>query len=91
MTKHEPAEPMVFIGFDMVQSANYWLLNPKTGKITTCKVTFVETEVEPDWYKRIKEGLPIKFIRDNTPKDAEYEQLVIDFEKLKPHINNSLW
>jgi len=87
LTKHDKAEPCIFLGFDDIKSRNYWIYSTKTKRIITVNdAVFVETELPSNWYQNLLDGNSLTYQgtnqHDDTPtpsnlplNDDEDEQL----------------
>jgi hypothetical protein len=76
-TKHDKAQPYVYVGLDRLSSANYFLYNPKTDRITTTNAAkFLDTILHKDWWHNLQDGQDLNY------SAGEYHELEDEDENL---------
>ena len=71
-TKHDKAQPYVYVGLDRLSSANYFLYNPKTTRITTTNAAkFLDTIHHKDWWQNLQDGQDLNYSGGDYPELEE--------------------
>ena len=79
LRKQEPAIAYIFVGFDDIRSANYWLYNPKTQRITTVnEAKFVTAQLSTNWFSNILYDQDINFAEGHEISQTDVAKFKLD-------------
>ena len=77
LSKHDKAEPCIFLGFDDIKARNYWIFSTQTKRIITVnEANFVETQLPANWYDNVLKGNALTYQGENSQRDTPIPDLI---------------